>query len=522
MSQSRLSVHKIREVLRLHSEDISLSNRAIARSCNIAASTVGEYLRRAKQAGLAWPLPEDLTEEDLFDRIFPEVTCPRVLCPTPDWSYIHRELKRRGVTLKLLWQEYRQTHSHGYQYSQFCELYRSWSHALEISMRIPHRGGEEVELDYAGITLEIIDPKTGEITKGYLFVAVLPASRYFYVEVQPDCTMPHWIGGIWRALLFFGGLPRILVPDNLKTGVTRPNFYEPDINPTFQYFAEQVDLVVLPTRIRHPQDKAHVENAVQQVTRRVLAPLRNRKFFSVAEANQAVQKRAQELLDQPMQQLGKSRRELFVEIDQPALRPLPERPYSYTEIKLAKANIDYHIEYDHHFYSVPYTLRGERVEVRAGEHVIQLFFKGKSIATHVRSKIRGGFTTLPEHMPSQHLFVHEVLRDTRHGPGRILARAEKIGPQTAAFAQAILYSRPYPEQGIRSVQGVLSQARKYPVERIERACAEMLRQKRLGSRHLKQYLETEDNPAFSAVVSPQPMPPHTGLRGPESFQASGG
>jgi len=259
MSQSRLSVHKIREVLRLHDEDISLSNRAIARACNIAASTVGEYLHRAKDAGLAWPLPEDLTEEELFDRISPEV-CQRAMDPIPDWSYVLRELKRRGVTLKLLWREYREAHPKGYGYSQFCELYRGWSHGLEISMRIPHRGGEEMELDYAGTTIAIVDPKTGEITRGYLFVAVLPASGYFYVEVQPDCTMPHWIGGNVRALEFFGGLPRVLIPDNLKTGVKRPEFYEPDINPKFQHFAEHYGLVVLPTRIRHPQDKAHVEN----------------------------------------------------------------------------------------------------------------------------------------------------------------------------------------------------------------------------------------------------------------------
>jgi transposase len=517
MSQSRLSVHKIREVLRLHSEDISLSNRAIARACNIAASTVGEYLHRAKDAGLACPLSEDLTEEELFDRIFPEV-CQRAMDPIPDWSYVHRELKRRGVTLKLLWREYREAHPNGYGYSQFCELYRGWSRGLEISMRIPHRGGEEMELDYAGTTIAIVDPKTGEITRGNLFVAVLPASGYFYVEVQPDCTMPHWIGGNVRALAFFGGLPRILIPDNLKTGVKRPEFYEPDINPTFQHFAEHYGLVVLPTRIRHPQDKAHVENAVQQITRWVLAPLRNQKFFSIAEANQAVQTRSKELLDQPMKQLGKSRRELFVEIDQPALRPLPERPYVYTEIKLAKVHIDYHVEYDHHHYSVSYPLRGERVEVRAGEHVIQLFYKQKLVATHARSRIRGGFTTLPEHMPSQHRYVHDVLRDTRQGPVRIVEWAERIGPRTAAFVQAILASRKYPEQGIRSGQGVLSLARKYPAERMERACTQLLKEDRLSSRQLRLLLAQEKPP----VASPAPMPPHTGLRGPESFQTSGG
>jgi len=529
MSQSRLSVHKIREVLRLHAEDVSLSNRAIARACNIAPSTVGEYLRRAKDAGLAWPLPENLSEEELFDRIFAEIHegpwspgARRQLQRIPDWSFIHQELKRRGVTLKLLWQEDRQAYPDGYQYSQFCERYRRWAYALDVTMRIPHRGGEEVEVDYAGATIEIVNPATGEITRAYVFVAVLPASGYFYVEVQPECTLPHWIGGNVRALEFFGGVPRILIPDNLKTGVKRPEFYEPDINPTFQYFAEHYGLVVLPTRIHHPQDKAHAENTVQQVTRWILAPLRNRKFFSVAEANQAVNVLAKAVRNRPMKQLGKSRRELFVEIDQPALRPLPERPYAYTEIKLAKVHIDYHVEYDRHHYSVLYTLRGEQLEIRAGEHVIQLFFKRNLVATHVRSRLRGGFTTLPEHMPSQHRFVQEVLRSTRNGPSWVVERAGRIGPQTAAFVQAIFAARKYPEQGIRSGLGVLSLGRKYPAERIERACSRMVSLNRLGCRHLKQYLEREDLSSPPILVSPQPMPPHANLRGPESFHAKGG
>jgi transposase len=517
MSQSRLSMRKIREVLRLKESEAGLSIRAIARACHLSPTTVGEYLDRAQQTGLAWPLPEDLSEEELVKQLFPESNVPPQR-DLPDWAYVHQELKRRGVTLQQLWKEYWQDHPNGYRYSQYCHYYAKWKRGLEVVLRIPRRGGEEAEVDYAGGTIEIVDPQTGEITRGYVFVECLPASGYFYVEVQPDCSMTHWIGGNVRALEFFGGAPRILVPDNLKTGVKRPEYYEPDINPTFQYFAEHYGLVVLPARIRHPQDKAHVENAVQQVTRRVLAPLRNRKYFSVAEANQAVQALAKEVLKEPMKHLGQSRRELFEEIDRPALRPLPERAYAYTEIQLAKVHIDYHVEYDRHHYSVPHTLKGGRVEIRAGEHVIQLFFKHQLVATHVRSRVRGGFTTLPEHMPSQHRFIHEVLRDPRNGPGWIMERARRIGPQTAAFVQAIFAARAFPEQGIRSGLGVLSLARKYRTERMEQACARLLGEDRLSSRQLKLHLAREKSP----IASPVPLPPHANLRGSESFQSKGG
>jgi len=363
-------MRKVREVLRLRNENPSLSARSIARACRISPTTVREYLDRAKALDLPWPLPAGCTEDELYQRLFPEPVSPSVSQAPLDFQYIHLELKKPGVTRLRLWQEYRQRQPGGYAYSQFCDLYRDWLAGEAIVMHIPRTAGEEMEVDYAGTTVRIVNPQTGEITKGYVFVAVLPASNYFYVEVQPDGTLPHWIGGIVRALLFFGGVPRILIPDNLKTGVKRANFYEPDLNPTFQHLAESFQLVVLPARVRKPQDKPHVENAVQQVTRWVLAPLRDWKFFSVAEANQAVQALANEVLDRKMKHVGKSRRALFEEIERPALRPLPERPFVYTEIKLAKAHLDYHVEYDHHYYSVPYTLRGKQIEVQAGENIL--------------------------------------------------------------------------------------------------------------------------------------------------------
>jgi transposase len=261
-------MRKIREVLRLKSENPTLSDRSIARSCRISPTTVREYLDRAEAIGLTWPLAPGCTEEDLHRKLFPEpVSQTSSNRPALDFPYIHGELKKPGVTRLLLWQEYRRRQPEGYSYPQFCELYRVWQEGEKIFMRIPRQAGEEMEVDYAGTTVRIVDPATGEISKGYVFVAALPASEYFYTEVQPKPTLFHWIGGNVRALQFFGGVPRILTPDNLKTGVKHPSFYEPDLNPTFQHFAEHFGLAVLPARVRKPQDKPHVENAVQQITR---------------------------------------------------------------------------------------------------------------------------------------------------------------------------------------------------------------------------------------------------------------
>jgi len=280
VSQERLSMRKIREVLRLHHE-AGLSNRAIARACKVSNSTVGEYLIRAAQASLEWPLPEGLSEDDLQRRLFPEKgQAAGAERPMPDWEEIHRELSKRGVTMTLLWQEYREKHPDGYGYTQFRKYYQRWNQAHTSTMRLPHKGGEAMEVDYAGMTVPITNPETGEITQAQVFVAALPASSYTYVEIQPSQELRSWLGGHVRAFAFFGGVPKILRPDNLKSGVKSPNRYEPDINPSYQELAEHYQLAVLPARVRKPRDKPHAENSVQNVERWVLAPLRNRTFFS--------------------------------------------------------------------------------------------------------------------------------------------------------------------------------------------------------------------------------------------------
>ena len=502
MAQERLTLRKIREIIRL--KDAGLSNRAIARACKISNSTVGEYFHRAEAGGLHWPLPEELSENELYQKLFPEASRESVPeRPLPDWKTIQQELKKKGVTLKLLWIEYREKHPDGYRYTQFCEYYRNWAKAQSPTGRFPHNGGEVMEVDYAGLSVTIVNPETGETRQAPVFVATFPASDYVYVEVQPSQELCHWINAHVRAFEFFGGLPKILRPDNLKTGIKSPNYYEPDVNPTYQEMAEYYQVAVLPTRVRKPRDKANAENGVQNVERWVLAPLRHQTFFSEAEANRAVRLKQDELNDRLMAHLGKSRRQLFVELDQPELRPLPEKPYAYAVWKTAKVNIDYHIAFEKHFYSVPHTLIHQPVEVRASERMVEIFHKGKQVALHPRSRVSGRFSTRPEHMPSNHRFVLELDADW------LLGQAQAVGPHTTAYLTALLGSRAFPEQAYRSCLGVLSLARKYPNSLMETACLRLQAAHLLSYRDLKSELEALVHPSETEC----PPRVHENIRG---------
>jgi transposase len=502
MAQERLTLRKIREILRL--QEAGLSNRAIARACKISNSTVGEYLHRAQMAGLHWPLPEGLSEDELFQKLFPSsgrASTPER--PLPNWETVREELKKKGVTLKLLWIEYRDKHSGGYGYTQFCDYYRNWAKAQSPTGRFPHRGGEVLEVDYAGLTVTIVDPETGTTRQASVFVATLPASKYVYAEVQPSQELCHWISGHVRAFAFFGGLTKILRPDNPKTGVKSPSYYEPDLNPSYQEMAEYYQVAVLPARVRKPRDKGNVENGVQNVERWILAPLRHQTFFSEAEANRAIKPLLDELNNRPMAHLGKSRRQLFEELDQPELRPLPEKPYEFAAWKTAKVNIDYHVAFEKHFYSVPHTLVHQQVEIRASERMVEVFYKGQQVALHPRSRTSGRFSTRPEHMPSNHRFVIELNADW------LLRQAQEIGPQTTQYLTALLQSRIFPEQAYRSCLGVLSLARKYPRSTLETAC------QRLQAAHLLSYADLKGELDVLAHQSNSDQPPavHENIRG---------
>lgn len=468
MAQERLTMRKVAEVLRLKWE-CRLSNRAIARSCSISHSTVAEYLQRAQEAGLSWPLPADMGEDTLYQLLFPRAPHSSTRdIPCPDWSWIHTELRRKSVTLRLLWVEYREAHSGGYGYSQFCDLYRAWAKHLKPSMRLSHKGGEKVFVDYAGQTVPIVDPHTGVVYEAQVFIGVLGASSYTYAEAQDSQELPNWIDAHVRMFAFFGGTPDIVVPDNLKTGVKHPCRYEPDLNPTYQDLAEHYGVAVIPTRVRKPKDKAKVEVGVQVVERWILARLRNRTFFNLADLNQAVRELLEELNTRPMQHLERSRRALFEELDQPALKPLPERPYEFATWKKARVNIDYHIEFEKHYYSVPYTLIHKEVYVRATQSIIEVFHNNRRVASHRRAKSPGRHTTLSEHMPP----AHQKYLDW--SPERLTRWTQKIGPHTTQLVQVLLDSRKHPQQAYRSCLGLLRLGSRYGEERLEAACRRAL------------------------------------------------
>jgi len=468
MAQERLTMRKIAEVLRLKWE-CGLSNRTIARSCSISHSTVGEYLRRAQDAGLSWPLPPDLGEDTLFELLFQKTsTSSSRVIPCPDWSLVHTELRKKGVTLRLLWVEYREAHPDGYGYSQFCARYREWAKHLKPSMRLTHKWGEKVFVDYAGQTVPIVDPHTGEVQEAQIFIGVLGASNYTYAEAQESQELFNWISAHVRMFSFFGGVPEIVVPDNLIAGVKHACRYEPDLNPTYQDLAQHYGTAVIPTRVRKPKDKAKVEVGVQVVERWILARLRNRTFFHLADLNQAIRQLLPELNTRQMEHLGRSRHEFFSELDQPALRPLPEEPYEFAIWKKATVNIDYHVEYDKHYYSVSHKLLHKEVFVRATQSTIEIFYNRQRVASHRRSNARGRHTTLSEHMPPAHQQYLEW------SPERFRRWAQTIGPHTAQVVQALLDSRRHPQQAYRSCLGLLRLGDRYGKDRLEAACRRAL------------------------------------------------
>jgi len=507
MAQERLTMRKIQEVLRLK-WGCGLTNRAIARSCSISHSTVGEYLKRAEAVGLSWPLPADMDEDTLFRLLFPTpARSDTKVIPCPDWSVIHTELRKKSVTLRLLWVEYREAHADGYGYSQFCELYRRWAQRLKPSMRLSHKAGEKLFVDYAGQTIPIVDPTSGEIRPAQLFVAVLGASNYTYAEAQWSQDLPNWIGAHVRTFAFIGGVPEIVVPDNLKAGVKHPCRYEPDLNPTYHDLAQHYGTAIIPARPRKAKDKAKVEVGVQVVERWIIARLRNRTFFSLADLNQAVRELLDELNQRPMKHLERSRIELFETLDRPALKPLPEQPYEFAIWKQARVNIDYHVEFERHYYSVPHTLARKEVYVRATQNTVEVFFNNHRVASHRRTDTPGQHTTLSEHMPPAHQHYQEW------SPERFIRWAQTIGPHTAQLVQALLASRKHPQQAYRSCLGLLRLASRYGEERLEAACRRALPAGIHSYKGVKNILDAKLDQVAPEEPVPETTTVHENIRG---------
>ncbi len=513
MAAERLSMRTIKEVLRLKWEK-KFSNKQVSQSCNIARSTVREYVGRAQSAGLSWPLAADLDDSQLEALLFPppptDTSEKRGL---PDMEYIRKELTRKSVTLNLLWLEYRQANPGGYQYSQFCHHYHQWSDKLDVCLRQTHRAGEKAFVDYAGQTILVTDPDTGETREAVLFLATLGASSYTYAWASFSQDLPSWIEANVRALTFFGGVPEILVPDNLKTGIKRPCYYEPDINPTYHKMAQHYGTVVIPARIRKPKDKAKVESAVLVAERWILAALRNHTFFSIEELNKAIAEKLQELNSRKFKKMNGSRRSLYETIDRTALKALPSIPYVYAECKKVRVSIDYHIEIEDHYYSVPYQLIKEQVEVWLSATTVEILFKNCRVTSHARSYEKYKHTSLTEHMPKSH---QKYLEWT---PSRILDWAGKNGPNTRNLATCIMETRKHPEQGFRSCLGIMRLVKQYSAERVEAACSRALLLKAYSYKSvesiLKNNLDKQDLPESS---SPEKQIIHYNIRGREYYQ----
>lgn len=464
MPAERLPMRNVREVLRLK-HACGASDRFIAQSVGIGRTSVAEYLRRAAVIGITWPIPPELDDALLERRLFtPRGFYTAPTRPQPDWNHVHAELRRRGVTLMLLWEEYRAAHPDGYGYSRFCSLYVEWRRGITATMRQTHVAGEKLFVDFAGDTVAVIDPASGEVQKAHVFVAVLGASNYTYAEARWSEGLADWIGAHGNALAFLGGAPKLLVCDNLKAGVTTACRYEPGINRTYQEFAGHYGCSILPTRIRKPRDKAKVEVAVLIVERFILARLRNRRFFSLGELNAAIREILGDLNARRMRKLGTSRRDLFESIDKPALLPLPAEPYRYAEWKKCRVAPDYHVELHGHFYSVPFRLIRQVLDARITDTTVELFHNGQRIAAHPRSPAKARHTTLPDHMPSAHR------RYASWTPSKIASFASDIGPATAALVETIMRIKPHPEQGFRACLGILRLARSYGPLRLEAAC----------------------------------------------------
>jgi transposase len=464
MPAERAPMRKVREVLRLR-HALGVSERQIAVTVGISRSTVGEYLRRAAVVGIIWPVPEGLDDGELERQLFtPPPYDPAPARPLPDWAYVHRELKRRSMTLLLLWEEYRAAHADGYGYSRFCDLYRAWRGSISPTMRQAHGPAEKLFVDFAGDTVPIFDAAAGTERRAHIFVAVLGASNYTYAEPRWSEGLADWIGAHVNALAAIGGVPKAIVCDNLKAGVTATSRYEPGINRTYQELAEHYDTAILPARPKKPRDKAKVEVAVQIVQRFVLARLRNRRFFSLVELNAAIRECVADLNAKIMRKLGVSRNELFAEIDRPALKALPQAPYQYAEWKRCRVAPDYHVEIADHYYSVPSRLIREELEARITDTTVEILHKGVRVASHARSYARHRHTTVAEHMPSAHR------RYAEWTPARMMREAEKIGPATIALIQTIMQAKPHPEQGFRACLGILRLARSYGSARVEAAC----------------------------------------------------
>ncbi len=506
-------MRKIRDVLRMHFQ-LQLSHRKIARSLSLSRAGVRVTIDRATTAALTWPLAEAMTESELELRLYPpaEPGDTHLVRPLPDWETVRSDLSGKHVTRRLLWEEYREIHPNGVGYSQYCDLYQRWRLHVDPVMRIERKAGEKLFVDYSGDTIGVIDPKTGLVHQAQLFVAVLGSSSYLYAEATWTQQLQDWIMAHVRAIDFMGGSPQLLIPDNTLTAVKRPCYYHPTIHRTYADMASHYGMAILPARVRHPKDKAAVEAGILHAQRRILGRLRNRQFFSLAELNEAIAEEVDAINEAPFQKLEGSRKSQFEKIDLPALMPLPQTRYEYAEWLSPRAGVNYHIEVEKYFYSVPHSLMRRKLDVRLTVSVVEVFYRGERVASHRRSFRKYGYTTVAEHMPSNHRFYAEW------NPERIQKWAASVGESVAQVCEEIMRKRPHPEQGFRACLGIMRLAKLYEKERTEAACQRALAAGTVNYRSIESILMRglDRLPLFSETT-PEPLPNHEHIRGPEYY-----
>ncbi len=510
MANERITMRKIKEALRLLL-GLKLSQVQTAKSLNVGRTTIVEYARRFKASGLSWPLPEGLDDLAIEELLFPKQ--PSALHPRPSipFEYLVKEMKRPNVTLMLLWEEYKKADPDGYQYSQFAKLYRAYQKTLSYSMRQDHKGGEKLFVDF-GDGLHLRDARTGVLLPVSLFVAVWGASSYLFAHATAGEDLRSWIDVHVKCFEFYECSPKAIVPDNLKAGVTKACRYEPEINPTYADLAAHYSLCVFPARPYHPKDKGKVENGVLLAKRWIMARLRNRVFESLGELNDAIMVLVVEFNDRLMRKLRTSRKALFLELDKPNALPLPEHPFEFAQWETHRVGINYHIEFDKNFYSVPYTLIHQELDMRGTSTVVEFYQHSRRLLTHPRSFRKNDYTTRGEHMPPSHQKYVEWT------PGRILHWAGKYGPSVKELVEKLMAARAFPEQAYRSSLGIIRLAHRYGAGRLENACKRALLYRSLTYGSVKNILEKgldglEESPAV------QPLILHENLRGPQYYQS---
>ena len=508
-------MRKIKRVLDLKAR--GLSQRAISHSCGISQSTVSDYLAAAAAAGVEWPAASQWEEAEIERKLYPRQPAPEFWRKhhRPDWLSIQRDLlSRKELTLQLVWEEYR-INDTGYSYSRFCELYRNWLQKLDLVLRHEHRAGEKMFVDYAGSTIPIHKASSGEIEfEAAIFVAVLGASSYTFAEASVGQDLASWIGSHLRAFEFFGGVTALTVPDNLKSAVTKPSYYEPQLNRTYEEMGDHYGTAILPARPYRPRDKAKVEVGVQIVPRLIVMALRQQRFFALGELNAAIAKLLAQLNQRRFRKRPGTRAELFEQLDRPALQPLPAQRYEMGEWKTARVNLDYHVEADRHHYSVPHALVHQPVDIRSTATTVEIFRRGVRVASHLRSAEPGKATTSAEHRPKAH---QKYLDRT---PSRLIEEARLTGPTTASLVEAILAAKRHPEQGYRACLGILRLAGQYPAARLEAAAERALRARAYSFQSLESILRNSLDQLPLApqdpAVSPSPVE-HDNVRGADYY-----